>query len=253
MLTLRVAATMVLNLHLISTNKSMMQRRILLVDDDFLSRRLTKKVLAENNFQVIEAKNAKEAMEILARENIDIALLDIHLGASERDGISLARELESKFPVPFIYLTAYDHDDIVARALATTPHSYITKPFKSIDLLTSIELAIRHAKQTEKPLPTISVKDGEYNLMLSVQDVHYIEADGNYLLVHTDSNNYKTRTTIRQMLDFLPPNMFVQTHRAFLVNKAKIDKFSLKSLVVKDRVIPVSKNYIDDTSSFTLD
>lgn len=224
----------------------MQPKSILLVEDDFLNRRLTKKVLSENNYLILEAKNAKEALEILKKEKVELAILDINLGEEEQDGISLGHELERKYAVPFVYLTAYDTADIVKRAVATAPHSFITKPFKNVDLLTTVELAIRQAAHKENPKPSITVKDGEYNVALSLEDINYIESDGNYLLIHTDTKAYKSRSTIRQILDELPETTFIQTHRAFVVNKTKIDKFTIKSLVVKNDTIPVSKNYIED-------
>lgn len=62
---------------------------ILIVEDDFLNRRLTKKILQENSYQVLEAKNADEALAILNKELVDLAVLDINLGDGEMDGISL--------------------------------------------------------------------------------------------------------------------------------------------------------------------
>ncbi len=227
----------------------MQTKSILLVEDDFLNRRLTKKVLSENNYHILEAKNAKEAFEILNREKVDLAILDINLGEDEQDGISLGQELEEKYAVPFIYLTAYDTADIVKKAVATTPHSFITKPFKNVDLLTTVELAIRQSAHKEKRKPSVSVKDGAYNVMLPLDDINHIESDGNYLLIHTDKKIYKSRSTIRQILEQLPEKLFIQTHRAFVVNKNKIDKFNIKSLVVNDKIIPVSRNYIERISN----
>ena len=61
-------------------------KTILIVEDDFLNRRLTKKVLQENGYQTLEAKNANEALAILNKELVDLAILDINLGDGEMDG-----------------------------------------------------------------------------------------------------------------------------------------------------------------------
>ena len=115
---------------------------ILVVEDDFLNRRLTKKVLQENGYQVLEAKNADEAMAILNKELVDLAILDINLGDGEIDGINLGKLIQNKQKVPFIYLTAYENAKIISEAVATSPYSYLTKPFKNSDLIASVELAI---------------------------------------------------------------------------------------------------------------
>lgn len=221
----------------------MEQKTILLVEDDFLNRRLTKKTLIENQYKVFEAKNVAEALDILKKESIDLAILDINLGENEQNGISLGQQIQDKFSVAFIYLTAYENAEIIGKAVATAPYSYLTKPFKSIDLITAVELAIRQAGK--KHVPKISVKDGEYNVALPVDQIHYIESDANYLLFHADQKTYKSRASIKQILEELSNDTFVQVHRAYIVNKNKVEKCNHKSLVVKNTELPVSRNYID--------
>ena len=135
-----------------------MERKIiLLVEDDFLNRRLSKKVLSDNGYAVLEAKNAREALEMLEKECVTLAILDINLGENEQDGITLGKQLKDKFAIPFIYLTAYDSPEIINKAVATIPCSYLTKPFKNVDLVASVEIAIR--RSMEKHIPKITVKD----------------------------------------------------------------------------------------------
>ncbi len=225
----------------------MEQKTILLVEDDFLNRRQIKKVLLENGYQIFEAKNASEAFAILNKEALALTIVDINLGEDQQDGISIGTALQKKYALPFIYLTAYDTEDIMSRALASAPQAFLTKPFKNIDLLASVELAIRQFNYPESQ-PSLIVKDGEYNVKLPLNDVFYIEAEGNYLLFYTAQKTYKKRSTIRQIMEALPLNMFIQTHRAYVVNKHKIYKFGKRNLVVNNQVIPVSKNYVDDDS-----
>jgi DNA-binding LytR/AlgR family response regulator len=217
---------------------------ILLVEDDFLNRRLSKKALTGNNYEVIEAKNAREALDALKKENIHLVILDIHLGEKEQDGISLGKQINDKYSVPFMYLTAYENADVIGKAVATNPSSYLTKPFKSVDLITSVEIAIRQSGK--KHVPKLMVKDGEYQVELAVDEINYIESDGNYLLFHTDKKAYKSRSTIKQILEELCGSTFVQVHRAYIINKTKVEKFSLKSLVIKNIEIPISKYYINN-------
>jgi DNA-binding LytR/AlgR family response regulator len=222
----------------------MEKKTILLVEDDFLNRRLSKKLLLENNYKVLEAKNARETLEILKKESINLVILDINLGENEQDGIMLGQQIKDKLSVPFIYLTAYENAEIIGRAVATTPYSYLTKPFKNVDLITSVEIAIKQA--TKKHVPKLTVKDGEYNVELAIDEINYIESEGNYLLFHTNETVYKLRSTIKQVLEELSDKTFTQVHRAYVVNKTKIEKFTPKSLVIKNAIIPVSKNYVDN-------
>lgn len=221
---------------------------ILVVEDDYLNRRLTKKILQENDYQVLEAKNADEALMILDKELVDLAILDINLGDGEMDGISLGNLIQNKQKVPFIYLTAYENAKVISEAVATSPYSYLTKPFKNSDLIASVELAIIKSSKEDKPKPTILVKDCEYKVELPLDEINYIESEGNYLLFYTEKKVYKCRSTIEQILKVLPSLSFIQIHRAFIVNKNKVEKFNTKAAVVQNIELPVSKNFFHNLS-----
>lgn len=223
----------------------MEQKIILLVEDDFLNRRLSKKALLEQNYSVLEAKNAKEALDILKKETIDLAILDINLGENEQDGISLGQLIQDKYAVPFIYLTAFETSEIIERAVSTVPYSYLIKPFKHVDLLTSVAIAIKQFGK--KYVPKIAVKDNDFTVELSVDSINYIESEGNYLFFHTDEKVFKLRMTVKQVLEQLSENTFIQVHRAYVINKTKIEKFNQKSVIIHNTEIPVSKNFVDES------
>lgn len=224
----------------------MENKKILLVEDDFLNRRLSKKILLENGYEILEAKNATEALNLLKNSNISLTILDINLGEGEEDGISIGKEITDRYKIPIIYLTAYENSEIFSRAVTTNPHSYLTKPFKNVDLVASVEIAIRQFTKSEKILRTILVRDGEYNIQLPINEIDHIESNGNYILFHACEKIYKNRYTMKQIMDILPQDAFIQVHRAFVVNKLKIEKYNGKTLIVKNKVIPISKNYISD-------
>ncbi len=224
----------------------MIKKTILLVEDNFLNRRLSKKILSEYGYLVLEAKNAKETKELLANNVVDLVILDINLGENEQDGISLGQYIKDHYELPYIYLTAYENPEIISKAVATSPYSYLTKPFKKVDLITSVEIAIRQSIQLKKEATTIQIKDRGYNINIAVDAIQYIVSDGNYLNFHTDDKVYKCRGTIKQILEKLPTSGFVQTHRAYVVNKDKIEKYSYNSLFINGTEIPISKNYIED-------
>lgn len=221
-----------------------MQKNILLVEDNFLNRRLIKKVLVENNYNVFESKNADEALEQLMYKEIHLLIIDINLGENNSSGIELGAIVQEKYKIPFIYLTAYDTGEIVTKAVQTKPKSYITKPFKKIDLLTSVEIAFITIENSEEnnELRYLTVKEDDFNIKVLINDIEYFESEGNYLLIHSAQKTYKYRSTIKQVLEILP-DIFIQTHRAFIVNKNKIEKYSPKEVIVGKTSIPLSKKF----------
>jgi len=122
------------------------------------------------------------------------------------------------------------------------PYSYLTKPFKNTDLLASVEVAVRRSARAAD-VPTIVVKEDNFNVDLPIHVINYIQSAGNYLFVHTDERTYKCRATIGQIMQSLPKTDFIQTHRAFVVNKNRIDKYNSKSLMINGTEIPVSKKF----------
>lgn len=219
-------------------------KNILLVEDDFLNRRLTKKLLLENNYSVLEAQNADDTFSIIKSESVDFVILDINLGDDERDGISIAQEIKTKHQIPFTFLTAYDHSEIINKALDSNPSSFLTKPFKNTDLIAAIELGIRQYKKPTKA--TLFVKEDGYTFEILTDDICYLEANRNYLQVHTQNKIYSIRNTISNIIESLPANTFVQVHRAFIINKDKIDKLNKKKIIINNLEIPISKNYVED-------
>ena len=224
---------------------------VLLIEDDFLNGRMTKKVLAENGYNILECKNTIEANNILKSQTPHVIILDINLGDKEKNGISFAKEIKDRFNIPFVFLTAYDNSLIVEQAIATKPHSYIVKPFKNIDLITAVTLAIRHSTDGEKRKPMLLVKEGDYTIEIPIESICFIESDGNYIMIQTKDKKYKNRSTIKEVLDSLPESNFVQTHRGYIVNKTMIEKISSKNVIINDIAIPVSKNYINNIRIFT--
>lgn len=222
----------------------MTPKTILLVEDDFLNRRLTKKILVNAGYKVYESKNSSEALQLIKTEKIDLAVLDINLGEDELEGITLGQQIKDHHPIPFIYLTAYANIPTLTQATTTKPHSYLTKPFKDIDLIASIGIAVDHASSLQQELiSSISVKYQDHFTDLPLNNIDYIESKGNYLLCYSVGKVYRYRSTIKQMINNPINTIFIQIHRAFLVNKNKIEKYNANSVFLKQKTLAVSRYY----------
>ncbi len=105
-----------------------MTTTVLIVDDSKLARIVAAKALAalQPDWQRVEASSAAEAQEIVANQQIDVALIDFNM--AEKDGLELAAELRQTHPVlPIALITANIQDEVVSRARALEA-SFVAKP-----------------------------------------------------------------------------------------------------------------------------
>lgn len=114
--------------------------RILIADDEAIRVMSLRTQLRALGFEVVaEARNGREAVELAARCEPDLAILDIKM--PELDGITAARQINAHRPIPVILLTAYSEPELVERANEAGVFAYLVKPVSEEDLLPTILLA----------------------------------------------------------------------------------------------------------------
>ncbi|GAB3584574.1 sigma 54-interacting transcriptional regulator [Hymenobacter daeguensis] len=125
---------------------------ILIVEDEFLIANNLQRILTKAGYQVRGlAKSVAEARRLLAQAVPDIVLLDIFL-KGEETGIDLAHWLNEQH-IPFVFLSANLSDSVLEAAKVTHPFGFLNKPFRTKDVLTTLEIArYRHAHSTEAKL-----------------------------------------------------------------------------------------------------
>lgn len=156
-----------------------------------------------------------ECIELLNKTNPDIVLLDINL-EDKKGGFDIAKRINEKYNIPFIFITAYSDDFTFAEALQTNPSGFINKPFTDKDLYQQIEIAInRHklAPETSKVLDESSNENfypKEFNVLTKREiEVVCLLSQGlsdidlaNKLFVSTST----VRTHLRHIYDKLEVN-----------------------------------------------
>ena len=116
--------------------------KILVVDDESRMRKLVKDFLTKKNFQVLEAGNGEEAMDIFYEEK-DIALIILDVMMPKMDGWEVCREIRKNSKVPIIMLTARsdERDELLGFDLGVD--EYISKPFSPKILVARVEAILR--------------------------------------------------------------------------------------------------------------
>ncbi|WAC13707.1 response regulator [Dyadobacter pollutisoli] len=121
--------------------------RILILEDEGIQAMGLEETLEKHGYEVaLIADNGKEALEFISHEPVDLALLDIHI-KGDMDGIETAWKMKDVTSIPIIYLTAYMDNETVRRAEETAPAAYLTKPYRELNLINSIEIALQNANK----------------------------------------------------------------------------------------------------------
>jgi len=213
--------------------------RILIVDDEVLiAEFLMDELLALGYHNIALAHNKKQAFLKIEEFHPQLVLLDIRM-KTEREGIEIAEEINKTHNIPFIFITAHSDKEIVKQALGCTPAGYITKPFKQIDVYAAVHLVEVNFEKTQEQY--LVFKDGYTNVKLLVDDILYIQSDGNYIHINTTIKKYTLRNTLEWFKEQVPQQLFHQTHRSFIVNITKITKATVKSVFIGELEIPVSR------------
>ncbi len=263
-----------------------LQIQVLVVEDDFAQALALRRALVELGYAVVGvATTAAEAEEMFAELSPDLLLLDIHLrGASTpaapaagsptgsptgsppapADGVELARRLIARQPVPVIFLTAYPDPATFERARAVTPFAFLVKPWQSLQLRYTLELAVQHFVQEQgTQVATVTLSDGSALLpnglflretgryaKLRLAELAALEADGAYVHLHTISQRkYTLRVPLHELEALLGPRGFVRTHRSWLVAFPAIEAVEYARCVITlagGVSAPIGRTYFDE-------
>jgi two-component system, OmpR family, response regulator len=120
---------------------------ILAVDDDPSIRALLADYLGDNELRITTVADGRTMDDILARETVDLVVLDVRLRAGEEDGLQIARRLrETSQGIPILMLTGRAEEADRVMGLELGADDYLTKPFSSRELLARIRALLRRAQ-----------------------------------------------------------------------------------------------------------
>lgn len=127
----------------------MVMKKILLVEDNETIVIGLKYSLEQEGFAIISAKTKLEAEDIISKQEVDLVLLDITL--PDGNGFDICKFIKEKQDVPVIFLTAQDEETSVVIGLDLGADDYITKPFRTRELISRINSVLRrYGKSVEK-------------------------------------------------------------------------------------------------------
>jgi two-component system KDP operon response regulator KdpE len=120
---------------------------ILVIDDEVQIRRLLEITLSSTGFKISEASTGKEGLVAAATQHPSLIILD--LGLPDADGIEILKKIRGWYQKPIIVLSVKNSEDDIISALDNGANDFITKPFRTMELLARIRVALRHSPGIE--------------------------------------------------------------------------------------------------------
>ncbi|TNE56130.1 MAG: response regulator transcription factor [Bacteroidetes bacterium] len=241
------------------------QINVLVVEDESIVSKDIQHSLKKLGYQVVgAAATGDKALELARETNPDIVLMDIML-KGDMNGIEVAEVVKNELNTPVIFLTAYADESTLSKAKVTEPYGYIIKPFKEIDLHTSIEMALyKHKKSLELEKERdylyslvdnkeqsdgfIFVKSNSKLVKLNTSDIYFIEALKDYVVINTLETRYTIHSTMKEIETKMGKTEFIRVHRSFIVRIDKIASIDYPNLHLENdkKVIPIGGSYRED-------
>ncbi|MDT7833233.1 response regulator [Flavobacteriaceae bacterium S356] len=219
------------------------EKTVFVVEDNGLNRISLETILEDNDFNIVGSyANAEEAWEALKNTQVDIVLIDINL-AGDKDGLWLGSKIRKHNNMAFVYLTAYGDKETINKVKKTQPNGYLMKPYNEPTLLTTIDIAINNFTNYKKTSTSIYIKDNYVRVKLILEDINYIQSDGNYLHVFLDHKKHMIRAKLSDFLEQLPETLFTQVHQRYVINFSKVDLMGNGFVMISKEEIPVSRRY----------
>ncbi|HEY1039887.1 MAG TPA: response regulator [Bacteroidia bacterium] len=229
--------------------------KILIVEDEMIIAAELSQLLQKMGYTICgTAVNYSGGISVLTNENPDIAVIDINLGG-KKTGIDLGNYINEHHKIPFIYLTSSVDKPTVDEALKTKPGSYLLKPFDKTAIYSAIEIALQNGNNVNSVKQTgnttqdliinnaLFIKQKELFVKVLLEDILYFKSDKNYIEVITTQKTYVIRSTMSNLLNDLPADIFVQSHKSFSVNIKAVSAISPNTLFIGQAKIPVSDSF----------
>lgn len=243
----------------------MAKTNVLVVEDESIVSKDIQYSLKKIGYNVVGAASTGEkAFELAATTHPDIILMDIML-KGDMNGIETAERVKKELHIPVIYLTAYADEATLTKAKITEPYGYIIKPFKEVDLHTSIEMALYKFSKEKEVLQErdllfslienkennndfIFVKSKSRLVKINTSDIYFVEALKDYVAINTLESRYTIHSTMKDIINKLPEDQFIRVHRSFIVRIDKIAAIEYPNLQLENdkKSIPIGGSYKDD-------
>jgi DNA-binding LytR/AlgR family response regulator len=188
-------------------------------------------------------KAAIEANSFLNMRNVDLVFLDINL--PDISGIDFIKTIKN--PPAIIMTTAYP-DYAVSSFELETIVDYLVKPFSFNRFLKAINKTKERIEKTEQVFKNVGEEFFFLNVdktlhKIETNSIIYLESSRNYVTVITDKKKLSYIDSLKNWVNKLPNNQFIQVHKSFIINRAYVEKISGNEIYVQGTRIPIGRSF----------
>ena len=224
--------------------------KCLIVDDNTMARMALKQLVSQlPELELVkESSNASEALSALNSIQIDLLLLDIEM--PEMSGLELTRKMGNKRPL-IIFTTS--KTDYAVEAFELNVVDYLVKPISLPRFRQAVDKASEALESNKEEVKVeeqgfVFVKDNGVLKRISIDDILFLEAMGDYVKVHTAQKFHVVHATLKSIEEKLPISKFIRVHRSYIVAINKIDYIQEGTISIGKSSIPVADTHKSNLS-----
>ncbi|MGA3171641.1 MAG: response regulator [Chthoniobacteraceae bacterium] len=217
-----------------------MKLRVITVDDERIARTRLRRMLDKDpEVEIVaECENGPEAVQAVRTHSPDLMLLDIHM--PEMDGFDVLDALGSDRTPDVVFVTAYD--EYAIRAFEEHALDYLMKPV-SPERFSKMLARVRErlsrsrggqqsifellAQRKAGPHTRLMVRSGERTAFVSPDEIDWVEAAGNYAILHIGKRTHILRETMNALESQLPSDIFCRVSRSAILNLRRVGELQL--------------------------
>ena len=232
--------------------------KCIVVDDEMASRSVLMQLCkTEPEFEILgEFEGCLDALKFLNDNEVDIIFLDLHMEVF--DGFDLLKTISNDQK---IVLTTSDKDFASKSYEYSNIIDYLVKPItrerfeKAVDkvrkqfVLDQFEQTVfddktgeGHSAAIDKVKRSMFVNIDRRLVNIKFDDIKYVEANGDYINIHTSEEIINVHTTLKKIKERLPDVQFMQVHRSYIINFEKIVDIQDNTVLIEKKVIPISRS-----------
>lgn len=226
-----------------------MQIKCIITDDEPMARKGLRGYIEKIDFLTLigECEDAIQLNTMLKTQQVDLIFLDIEM--PDMTGLELLSNLTN--PPKVIIVSAYEQYALKGYEFDVT--DYLLKPVSFDRFLKSVnKVHDLLQKQQQNDIDYIFVKSDKQLKKIQFKDILFIESMENYVIIQTVSSKEIVYTTLKQIYESLPQDIFQQTHRSYIVNIEKVTAIDGNQLNITSHKIPVARNFRDNIFNLIL-